>query len=153
MNPTTDISKDNNKAQPLVFLVNGDDDYEDYDTKEDKAFDHLVNSLDDDNLAYVSHVATSTELDTKVYDTGTSMHKHITELCILQKKLLLMGSRADHDMLGHVLYTSAKKRTQRQCRFGAVKNRLQLAQIIDRLLYKESETKRAMPLKRKVDDD
>ncbi|RHY11663.1 hypothetical protein DYB25_013706 [Aphanomyces astaci] len=88
MSPTTDISKDNNKAQPLVFrganfnifkvriqaklrskglwkVVNGDeqrddDEDEDYDSKEDKAFDLLVNSLDDNNLAYVSHVTTST---------------------------------------------------------------------------------------------
>ncbi|RHY22603.1 hypothetical protein DYB36_008455 [Aphanomyces astaci] len=139
MNPTTDISKDNNKAQPLVFRgANLNEHLQRYEFKRRCA---------------AKDFGKSSTLDTKVYDTGTSMHKHITELCILQKKLLLMGSRADHDMLGHVLYTSAKKRTQRQCRFGAVKNRLQLAQIIDRLLYKESETKRAMPLKRKVDDD
>ncbi|RQM20205.1 hypothetical protein B5M09_012772 [Aphanomyces astaci] len=90
MSPTTDIFKDNNKAQPLVFrganfdifkvriqaklrskglwkVVNGDeqsddDDDEDYDSEEEDEFDLLVNSPDDDNLAYVSHVATSTEV-------------------------------------------------------------------------------------------
>ncbi|KAF0692800.1 Aste57867_16154 [Aphanomyces stellatus] len=31
---------------------------DDFDSKEDKAFDILVNSLDDDNLAYASHVTT-----------------------------------------------------------------------------------------------
>ncbi|ETW00893.1 hypothetical protein H310_06556 [Aphanomyces invadans] len=35
------------------------EDDDDYGSKEDKAFDILVNSLDDDNLAYVSHMTTS----------------------------------------------------------------------------------------------
>ncbi|RHY48349.1 hypothetical protein DYB34_011872 [Aphanomyces astaci] len=128
MNPNTDIFKDNNKAQPLVFrganfdifkvriqaklrskglwkVVNGDeqrddDDDEDYDSEEEDEFDLLVNSPDDDNLAY---------LHTKVYVTGSSMQKQITELRILQQKLLLMGSRVDDDMLGRVLLTSAKE--------------------------------------------
>ncbi|RHY46049.1 hypothetical protein DYB38_010918 [Aphanomyces astaci] len=187
MSPTTDISKDNNKAQPLVFrganfdifkvriqaklrskglwkVVNGneqrdDDEDEDYDSKEDKAFDLLVNSLDDNNLAYVSHVTTSTaafvlveqyeartyadvshvihELHTKVYVTGSSMQKHITELRILQQKLLLMGSRIDDDMLGRVLLTTSAKE----------------AYPTTVEILRSREPKRAMPLKRKVDDD
>ncbi|RHZ18969.1 hypothetical protein DYB37_013574 [Aphanomyces astaci] len=204
MSPTTDISKDNNKAQPLVFrganfdifkvriqaklrskglwkVVNGneqrdDDEDEDYDSKEDKAFDLLVNSLDDNNLAYVSHVTTSTaafvlveqyeartyadvshvihELHTKVYVTGSSMQKHITELRIMQQKLLLMGSRIDDDMLGRVLLTSAKEAYPTTVEILRSREPSPtLAQIMDRLLSKESERKRAMPLKRKVDDD
>ncbi|RHY99951.1 hypothetical protein DYB31_004432 [Aphanomyces astaci] len=204
MSPTTDISKDNNKAQPLVFrganfdifkvriqaklrskglwkVVNGneqrdDDEDEDYDSKEDKAFDLLVNSLDDNNLAYVSHVTTSTaafvlveqyeartyadvshvihELHTKVYVTGSSMQKHITELRILQQKLLLMGSRIDDDMLGRVLLTSAKEAYPTTVEILRSREPSPtLAQIMDCLLSKESERKRAMPLKRKVDDD
>ncbi|RHY38977.1 hypothetical protein DYB30_014060, partial [Aphanomyces astaci] len=57
--------------------------------------------------ADVSHVIH--ELHTKVYVTGSSMQKQITELRILQQKLLLMGSRVDDDMLGRVLLTSAKE--------------------------------------------
>ncbi|KAF0710099.1 hypothetical protein As57867_005639, partial [Aphanomyces stellatus] len=92
-----------------------DDEDDDFDTKEDKAYDLLVNALDDDNLAYVSHVTTSKqvwdllvtryeartysdvshvihELHTKVYAPGSSMQKHVTDMRGLQRKLLLMGS-------------------------------------------------------------
>ncbi|RHY22431.1 hypothetical protein DYB32_009508 [Aphanomyces invadans] len=108
------------------------EDDDDYGSKEDKAFDILVNSLDDDNLAYVSHVTTSKavwdllvkiyeartyadvshtihELHTKVYTPGSSMQKHITDLRSLQQKLLLMGSRVDDEMLGRILLTSVKE--------------------------------------------
>ncbi|KAF0706811.1 hypothetical protein As57867_006678, partial [Aphanomyces stellatus] len=108
------------------------EDEDDFDSTVDKAFDILVNSLDDDNLAYVSHVTTSKEvwdmlvtryeartyadvshviheLHTKVYSPGSSMQKHVTDMRGLQQKLLLMGSRVDDDMLGRILLTSVKE--------------------------------------------
>ncbi|RHY49425.1 hypothetical protein DYB34_014113, partial [Aphanomyces astaci] len=180
MSPTTDISKDNNKAQPLVFrganfnifkvriqaklrskglwkVVNGDeqrddDEDEDYDSKEDKAFDLLVNSLDDDNLANVSHVRTSTEvwqLLVERYEART-----YADVSHVIHELLLMGSRIDDDMLGRILLTSAKEAYPTTVEIlHSREPSPTLAQIMDRLLSKESETKRAMPLKRKVDDD
>ncbi|RHY32377.1 hypothetical protein DYB32_002637, partial [Aphanomyces invadans] len=107
------------RSKGLWEVVSGEEtgeeaeDDDDYDSKEDKAFDILVNSLDDDNLAYVSHVTTSKEvwdllvkryeartyadvshiihkLHTKVYTPGSSMQKHITDLRSLQQKVLLM---------------------------------------------------------------
>ncbi|RHZ32896.1 hypothetical protein DYB37_013202, partial [Aphanomyces astaci] len=163
MSPTTDISKGNNKAQPLVFrganfnifkvriqaklrskglwkVVNGDeqrDDDEDYDSKEDKAFDLLVNSLDDDNLLLAERYEARTYAD-----VSHVIHE------------LLMGSCIDDDMLGRVLLTSAKEAYPTTVEILRSREPSPtLAQIMDRLLSKESETKRAMPLKRKVDDD
>ncbi|KAF0706859.1 hypothetical protein As57867_006667, partial [Aphanomyces stellatus] len=56
------------RGKGLWTVVSGEytredaEDEDDFDSKEDKAFDILVNSLDDDNLAYVSHVTTSKEV-------------------------------------------------------------------------------------------
>ncbi|KAF0707291.1 hypothetical protein As57867_006618, partial [Aphanomyces stellatus] len=95
------------------------DDDDEFDSKDDKAFDILVNSLDDDNLAYVSHVTTSKEVwdllvtryEARTYADapGSSMQKHVTDMRGLQQKLLLMGSRVDDDMLGRILLTSVKE--------------------------------------------
>ncbi|ETV89900.1 hypothetical protein H310_15259 [Aphanomyces invadans] len=151
MSPTTN---DNIKAEPIVFrganfnifkvriqaklrsknlwtIVNGDekrtdDNAAEFDPKEGKAFDLLVNSLDDDNLAYadVSHVIH--ELHTKVY---------VTEMRGLQQKLLLMG-----------------RVSTTRC-WDAREPAPTLKQITDRLLAKESEARRVVAVKRKVEDD
>ncbi|RHY20854.1 hypothetical protein DYB32_009947, partial [Aphanomyces invadans] len=202
MSPTTN---DNIKAEPIVFrganfnifkvriqaklrsknlwtIVNGDekrtdDNAAEFDPKEGKAFDLLVNSLDDDNLAYVSHVATSAEvwkllidryeartyadvshviheLHTKVYVAGTPMQKHVTEMRGLQQKLLLMGSRVDDEMLGRVLLTSCKEAYPTTVEILRSREPAPtLKQITDRLLAKESEARRVVAVKRKVEDD
>ncbi|RHY25461.1 hypothetical protein DYB32_008296 [Aphanomyces invadans] len=153
------------------------EDDDDYGSKEDKAFDILVNSLDDDNLAYVSHMTTSKavwdllvkryeartyadvshiihELHTKVYTPGSSMLKHITDLRSLQQKLLLMGSRVDDEMLGRILLTSAKEAFPTTVEILRSREPSPtLDQIINRLLSKEDEVKIGTYTKRKGDSD
>ncbi|KAF0707811.1 hypothetical protein As57867_006518, partial [Aphanomyces stellatus] len=150
------------------------DDEDDFDSKEDKAFDILVNSLDDDNLAYVSHVTTSKEvwdmlvtryeartyadvshvvheLHTKVYSPGSSMQKHVTDMCGLQQKLLLMGSRVDDDMLGRILLTSVKEAFPTTVEILRSREPSpMLTQITNRLLAKEDEVKSNTTTKRKM---
>ncbi|KAF0682487.1 Aste57867_25392 [Aphanomyces stellatus] len=153
------------------------DDDDEFDSKEDKAFDILVNSLDDDNLAYVSHVTTSKEvwdllvtryeartyadvshviheLHTKVYAPGSSMQKHVTDMRGLQQKLLFMGSRVDDDMLGRILLTSVKEAFPTPVEvLRSREPSLTLTQITNRLLAKEDEMKSGTTTKRKADDD
>ncbi|KAF0689184.1 hypothetical protein As57867_019266, partial [Aphanomyces stellatus] len=153
------------------------DDDDEFDSKEDKAFDILVNSLDDDNLAYVSHVTTSKEvwdllvtryeartyadvshviheLHTKVYAPGSSMQKHVTDMRGLQQKLLLMGSRVDDDMLGRILLTSVKEAFPTTVEILRSREPSPtLDQITNRLLAKEDEMKSRTTTKRKADDE
>ncbi|KAF0684094.1 hypothetical protein As57867_023836, partial [Aphanomyces stellatus] len=153
------------------------DDDDEFDSKEDKAFDILVNSLDDDNLAYVSHVTTSKEvwdllvtryeartyadvshviheLHTKVYAPGSSMQKHVTDMRGLQQKLLLMGSRVDDDMLGRILLTSVKEAFPTTVEILCSREPSPtLTQITNRLLAKEDEVKSNTTTKRKADDE
>ena len=82
------------------------------------------------------------------------MQKHVTELRVLQQKLLLMGSRVEDNMLGRVLLTSCKEVYPTTVEILRSREPSPtLAQIIDRLLAKESEAQRAGSVKRKVDDD
>ncbi|KAF0712004.1 hypothetical protein As57867_004929, partial [Aphanomyces stellatus] len=153
------------------------DDDDEFDSKEDKAFDILVNSLDDDNLAYVSHVTTSKEvwdllvtryeartyadvshviheLHTKVYVPGSSMQKHVTDMRGLQQKVLLMGSRVDDDMLGRILLTSVKEAFPTMVKILRSREPSPtLDQITNRLLAKEDEMKSRTTTKRKADDE
>jgi len=171
------------RSKGLWKVVNGEETQnnasnpDEYQTKEDKAYDMLINALDDDNLAYVSHAETSAEawellidryeartytdvshviheLHTKVYVPGTMMQKHITEMRGLQQKLMLMETRIDDDMLGRIILTSAKDAfptTVEILRSREPPPTLQ--QIIDRLLSKECELARVESLKRKTPDD
>ncbi|KAF0711174.1 hypothetical protein As57867_005351, partial [Aphanomyces stellatus] len=142
-----------------------------------RAFDILVNSLDDDNLAYVSHVTTSKEvwdmlvtryeartyadvshviheLHTKVYAAGSSMQKHVTDMRGLQQKLLLMGSRVDDDMLGRILLTSVKEAFPTTVEILRSREPSPtLDQITNRLLAKEDEMKSGTTTKRMADDE
>ncbi|KAH9107622.1 hypothetical protein LEN26_014249 [Aphanomyces euteiches] len=134
----------------------------DFDAKEAKAFAILVNALDDDNLAYVAHVTTSAavwkflikryeertyadvsnvihELHTKTYEVGKSIQTHITNMRILQQKLMYMGTRVDDHMLGRIILTSVKEVFPTTVEI--LRNREPaptLQQVIDRLLSKES---------------
>ncbi|KAF0710785.1 Aste57867_5470 [Aphanomyces stellatus] len=71
------------------------DDDDEFDSKEDKAFDILVNSLDDDNLAYVSHVTTSKEVwdllvtryEARTYaDVSHVIHELNFPICLMSKQ-------------------------------------------------------------------
>ncbi|RHY39537.1 hypothetical protein DYB38_012090, partial [Aphanomyces astaci] len=171
------------RSKGLWKVVSGEDtrddadDEDDSDSKEDKAFDILVNSLDDDNLAYVSHVSTSKEvwdmlvtryeartyadvshviheLHTKVYSPGSSMQKHVTDLRGLQHKLLLMGSRVDDEMLGRILLTSVKEVFPTTVEILRSREPSPtLSQITNRLLSKEDEVKNGAPMKRKAETE
>ncbi|KAF0689405.1 hypothetical protein As57867_019079, partial [Aphanomyces stellatus] len=171
------------RGKGLWTVVSGEytredaEDEVDFDSKEDKAFDILVNSLDDDNLAYVSHVTTSKEvwdmlvtryeartyadvshviheLHTKVFSLGSSMQKHVTDMRGLQQKLLLMGSRVDDDMLGRILLTSVKEAFPTTVEILRSREPSPtLIQITNRLLAKEDEVKSNTTTKRKADDE
>ncbi|KAH9120170.1 hypothetical protein AeMF1_007526, partial [Aphanomyces euteiches] len=149
----------------------------DFDAKEAKAFAILVNALDDDNLAYVAHVTTSVavwkllieryeartyadvsnviyELHTKTYEVGKSMQSHITDMRVLQQKLMYMGARVDDDMLGRILLTSVKEVFPTTVEI--LRNREPaptLQQVIDRLLSKESEEERSTTKRKAPSDD
>ncbi|ETV65388.1 hypothetical protein H257_17879 [Aphanomyces astaci] len=147
----------NLRSKGLWKVVSGEDtrddadDEDDYDSKEDKAFDILVNSLDDDNLAYVSHVSTSKG---SVYSPGSSMQKHVTDLRGLQHKLLLMGSRVDDEMLGRILLTSVKEVFPTTVEILRSREPSPtLSQITNRLLSKEDEVKNGAPMKRKAETE
>jgi len=171
------------RRKGLWKIVNGeatkdnDDDDDDLDSKEDKAFDLLVHSLDDDNLAYVAHMVSSQEvwkllldpysprtyadvshviheLHAKTYVAGASMLKHVTEMRGLQQKLMLMGSRVEDGMLARILLTSVKDTfptTVEIMRSREPSPTLQ--QIIDRLLSKASEAEHSAAAKRKSPDE
>ncbi|KAF0731843.1 hypothetical protein Ae201684P_005852 [Aphanomyces euteiches] len=194
MSPTT--KSEDTKQEPIVFrgknfddfklriqaklrskglwnIVNGsetpasDTNDTNFETKEAKAFDLLVNALDDEYLTYVTHVGTSSkvwklltdryeartyadvshvvhELHTKIYVAGSSTQSHITDMRGLQQKHLIMGTRIDDDMLGRIILTSIKgifPTTVEILRNRGSSPTLQ--QVIDRLLSKESEEARS----------
>ena len=159
------------RSKGLWKIVNGEETAASdtgFDSKEAKAFDLLVNALDDDNLAYVAHVGTSSEvwklltdryeartyadvshvvheLHTKTYTAASSMQGHITEMRALQQKLLFMGTRIDDDMLGRIILTSVKEVFPTTVEI--LRNREPpptLQQVIDRLLSKENEEARSI---------
>ncbi|RQM24118.1 hypothetical protein B5M09_001989, partial [Aphanomyces astaci] len=99
--------------------------------KENKAFNVIINSLDDDNVAYVCHLklvrdvwALLTEryesrayadvshvihcMHITSYKPGTSMQRYLTEMRAFQQKLIHMGSMVEDKMLGKVVLTSVK---------------------------------------------
>ncbi|KAF0687987.1 Aste57867_20336 [Aphanomyces stellatus] len=81
------------------------------------------------------------------------MQKHVTDMRGLQRKLLLMGSRVDDDMLGKILLTSVKEAfptTVEILRSRELSPTLD--QITNRLLAKEDEMKSGTTTKRKADD-
>ncbi|RHY22437.1 hypothetical protein DYB32_009676 [Aphanomyces invadans] len=164
------------RSKGLRKVVSGEvtgEEADDYDSKEERAFDILVNSLDDDNLAYVSHVTTSKEvwdlhitpyearmyadvshiiheLHTKVYTPGSCMQKHITDLRGLQQKLLLMESRVDDEMLGRILQTSVKEVFPTTVEILRSREpSATLDQIINLVLSREDEVKSGTPYKKK----
>ncbi|KAH9114804.1 hypothetical protein AeMF1_008350 [Aphanomyces euteiches] len=161
------------RSKSLWNIVNGsetpasDTNDTNFETKEAKAFDLLVNALDDEYLTYVTHVGTSSkvwklltdryeartyadvshvahELHTKIYVAGSSTQSHITDMRGLQQKHLFMGTRIDDDMLGRIILTSVKDifpTTVEILRNRESSPTLQL--VIDRLLSKESEEARS----------
>ncbi|KAF0688847.1 hypothetical protein As57867_019532, partial [Aphanomyces stellatus] len=81
------------------------------------------------------------------------MQKHVTDMRGLQRKLLLMGSHVDDDMLGKILLTSVKEAfptTVEILRSRELSPTLD--QITNRLLAKEDEMKSGTTTKRKADD-
>ncbi|KAF0707477.1 hypothetical protein As57867_006586, partial [Aphanomyces stellatus] len=81
------------------------------------------------------------------------MQKHVTDMRGLQRKLLLMGSHVDDDMLGKILLTSVKEAfptTVKILRSRELSPTLD--QITNRLLAKEDEMKSRTTTKRKADD-
>ncbi|CAK4782601.1 unnamed protein product, partial [Aphanomyces euteiches] len=174
----------------------------DFDAKEAKAFAILVNALDDDNLAYVAHVTTSAavwkflikryeartyadvsnvihELHTKTYEVGKSIQTHITDMRILQQKLMYMGTRVNDDMLewildsgcttdvtgdktlfskltrsGQVSLRMANDTSVKSTQSGSVKIRVDNDQILDRpwVMYVPGLTKNLLSLRRLLQD-
>ncbi|RHY25815.1 hypothetical protein DYB32_008083 [Aphanomyces invadans] len=154
------------RSKSLWKVVSGEEtgeeaeDDDDYDSKEDKAFDILVNSLDDDNLVYVSHVTTSKEvwdLLVKRYEARTYADvSHIIHE--LRTKPPTEGApyrfRVDDEMLGRILLTSVKEAFPTTVEILRSREPSPtLDQIINRLLSKEDEVKSGTYTKRKMDSD
>ncbi|KAF0706283.1 hypothetical protein As57867_006760, partial [Aphanomyces stellatus] len=116
-----------------------------------QVWDLLVTRYEARTYSDVSHVIH--ELHTKVYAPGSSMQKHVTDMRGLQRKLLLMGSHVDDDMLGKILLTSVKEAfptTVEILRSRELSPTLD--QITNRLLAMEEEMKSGATTKRKADD-
>ncbi|RHZ10627.1 hypothetical protein DYB37_013890, partial [Aphanomyces astaci] len=166
------------KAAGLWTTVLGhEDDDDEAEEKENKAFNVIINSLDDDNVAYVCHLklvsdawALLTEryesrayadvshvihcMHTTSYKPGTSMQRHLTEMRGFQQKLMHMGSMVDDEMLGKVVLTSVKDAFPTTVEILRSRDPPPtLQQICDRLLSKESEVNDSKPSKRKHDEE
>jgi gag-polypeptide of LTR copia-type len=155
------------KTKGLWQVVSGEgdgsDSNDDTNAKEHKAFNILIDSLDDDNIVFVCHLKASSDIwkllierfeskaytdvshiihdmHTATYDLETPMQKHLTKMCGFQQQLTHVGSNVADDMLGKVILTSVR---------DIFPTTVEI--LSNRLLAKEEEVRRASSKKRKAE--
>ncbi|CAK4612502.1 unnamed protein product [Aphanomyces euteiches] len=119
-----------------------------FENKEAKAFDLLVNALDDKTLAYVAHVGTSSEVRKLLIDRYEARTyadvSHVVRELNTKTFRLFMDTRIDDDMLGRIILSSVKDIFPTTVEI--LRNREPpptLQQIVDRLLSNECEEARS----------